>query len=381
MKLQTNVVIALLLSIFAAFATSAQQPAATPPSDETVRIPSEEVHLTVLARGPYAGVLPKLRSTDIVVYEDGIAQTITSMRNTPPSVLVLLDTGAALTFAKSAEMVRVSTKILVDNLPDGSTASVMQYNEQPKTIAPWTSDRMEIAGKLDKGVRSGRRSLLSQALTAAISSFDSRPLENRHLILVTDGLDGHTAIQADGEVFRQIAAANIVVHVISYTDIEQKGAEHAGRRVKFNTRPSKARVPEYIFNDMIQALPLRPEIKAEVIACLKSMNEAQQIVIIDLDTERRKMLRGRRDEWSNAEDALRKVVGDTGGSIDVPISAVDLWRSASEVARSIGMYYDVTYTPAKLISDSGTVKRDILVESRVESVRVWTRKTLVVGKH
>lgn len=376
MKSQTKIVVALLLSISSTFVAVAQQPSATPPTDETVRIPSEEVHLTVLAHGAYAGFLPKLRPSDIVVYEDGVEQTITSMRNTPPSVLVLVDTGAALTFAKSAPMVRISTKILVDNLPERTVTSVMQYHEKPETIATWTEDRTEIVGKLDKGIRSGRRSHLSDALTAALRSFDTRPLENRHLILVTDGLDGQSAIKASGDEFRRIAAANIVVHVISYTDIEQKGAEHAGRRVRLNTRPSKPRVPKVIFDDMIRSLPIR----AEARAFLKSMNEAQQIIIIDLDSERRKMLRGRREEWSKAEDELGEIAIETGGSIDVPVSAVDLWTSASEVARSIGSYYDVTYTPAKTIADSGAVKRDILVESKVESIRVRTRKTLIAGK-
>jgi VWFA-related protein len=352
----------------------AQQQSPTPPIEETVRIRSEEVHLTMLARGAYPGVLPKLRPSDIVVYEDGVAQTITSMRTVPPSVLVVLDTGAALTFAKSAAMVTLSAKILVENLPDGTSASVMQYSEQPHTIAAWTDERMEIINKLDKGVKSGRRSLLSDALRAAVTAFDTRPLENRHLILVTDGLDGHSALKASGEEFRRIAAANIVVHVISYTDIEQKGAERAGRRVKINTRRSKPRVPEEIFDDMIRGVALRAEAKAS----LKAMNEAQQIIIVDLDSERRKMLRGRREEWSAAEDELRTIAGETGGSIDVPISAVDLWTSAAEVARSIGSYFDVTYTPAKSISESGTsVRREILVESRVESVRVRTRRTLI----
>lgn len=376
MNRHLKVLNALLLCVIASFAALAQQPSATPPTEETLRIPSEEVHLTVLAHGAYTGFLPKLRPNDIVVYEDGVAQTITSMRNTPASVMVLLDTGAALTFAKSAAMVRVSAKILVDNLPEGSTVSAMQYHEKPETIAEWTDDRSSIIDRLEKGVRSGRRSMLSEALTSATGAFKSRPAENRHLILVTDGLDASSAIKADSEELRRIAEANIVVHIISYTQIEQKGAELAGRRVKINTRPSKPRVPDYIFDDMIRGLPIRTEAKE----FLKNMNEAQQIIIIDLDSERRKMLRGRREEWSNAEEQLTEIAAETGGSIAVPISAVDLWKSASEVARSIGSHYDVTYTPAKTISDAGVaVKRNILVESKVESIKVRTRRTLIAG--
>ncbi len=107
MKCFTNFAGALLCLASLPMLGVAQQPEPTPP-EETVRIPTQEVHLTVHAQGAFPGFAPKLRPEDIGVFEDGVAQSITSMRSTPASVLLLFDTGAALTFAKSRDMIALT---------------------------------------------------------------------------------------------------------------------------------------------------------------------------------------------------------------------------------------------------------------------------------
>jgi hypothetical protein len=85
---------------------------------------------------------------------------------------------------------------------------------------------------------------------------------------------------------------------------------------------------------------------------MRTANESQQIVIVDLEVERRKMLRTRRGEWEKGEVTLQKVAADTGGSINTPVDTTALLNSAIDVARSIGSNYDVTYTPSRTISDA-----------------------------
>src|SRR6186713_2390142 len=77
---------------------SAQVPEATPTPDDTERVPTEEVHMTISAEGPLRGFTPKLRTSDFTIYEDGVAQTVTGMSLIPAQVMVLIDSGAALTF-------------------------------------------------------------------------------------------------------------------------------------------------------------------------------------------------------------------------------------------------------------------------------------------
>jgi hypothetical protein len=107
------------------------------------------------------------------------------------------------------------------------------------------------------------------------------------------------------------------------------------------------------------------------------MNEAQQIIIVDLDGERKKMLRTRREEWMKGETRLQELAVETGGNVRTPSVPADLFTDAAEIARGIGSHYDVTYTPSRTLAESGgKAKRIVSVASRSDVVKLRTRKTL-----
>lgn len=366
--------------IFVAATLSAQESSPTPPvSDETIRIQTEEVHLTVHAQGAVPGVALKLRSEDLSVFEDGVAQTIASMRNVPASVMLLIDTGAALTFVKSSETVRLTAKLVIGNLPEGTSFSVMQYSERTETIAGWTDDRVDVFSRIDSSIALGRRSMLTDAFATATRMFASRPIENRHLILITDGLNGSKAVNPESAELRQLAATNIVLHVVSLAGIEQAGAESAGKIVKFNTKPSRPRIPSFILDDMLRGLSSHPQIKEEVKAFLRAQNEGTRWLIIDLDRERKRMLNDRRDEWKKAEEQLTVAAAETGGSVSKSADLSELWTGAAEIARAIGMHYSLTYIPS--FSAAGEPKpRSVMVTTGIDGISVRTRKMVVLTK-
>lgn len=362
--------------VFVTATLLAQQASPTPPvSEETIRIQTEEVHLTVHAQGAIPGVALKLRPEDLSVYEDGVAQTIASMRNVPASVLVLIDTGAALTFVKSSETARLSAKLVIGNLPEGTSFSVVQYNERPKTVADWTDNRVDVFSRLDSSVAIGRRSMLTDALTAATTMFAARPIENRHLILITDGLDGSRAVNPESVELRQLAVVNITLHVVSLAGIEQAGAETAGKIVKFNNKPSRPRIPQFVLEDLLRGMPVKEEVKS----FLRAQNEGTRWLIIDLDRERKRMLNGRRDEWKKAEEQLTVAAAETGGSVSKSADLAELWKGAAEIARAIGMHYSLTYMPA--VTASGEPKpRSVRVTTGINGISVRTRKMVVLTK-
>ena len=356
---------------------SAQDPQATPTPEDTERVPTEEVHLTISAQGPLKGFTPKLRTDDFTVYEDGVAQTVTSMTLIPAHVMVLVDSGAALTFAKNRDTTNLAAQLVVSNLPDNTTCSVAQYNERVETIVPWTEDRVGAVSQLIGAIRTGRRSLLGDALKFVLENFKSQPVGNRHLILLTDGIDGPAAIKSESAAFNDLATANIAVHVLSLTTIEQEGAKDAAKIVHLNTRPTKPRVPKEIFDKMVDSLNIDVKLKE----FMKMQNESTRIVIIDLDVERRKMLKARRGEWEKGEVNLQKIATDTGGSIRTPVDSTDLLNASIDVARGIGSHYDVTYTPSRTISEaSDKAPRNVTVASRSDALKLKTRKTLSVPK-
>jgi hypothetical protein len=109
-------------------------------------------------------------------------------------------------------------------------------------------------------------------------------------------------------------------------------------------------------------------------------NEAQQIIIIDLDIERKKMLKDRRAEWEKGEAGLQKIAADTGGYIRTPVDTEGLLASAMEIAEAIGLYYDLTYIPSRAISGATGQERAVSITSRSDAIRLKTRKTLTVGR-
>lgn len=367
----------LLSSMVFLTATFAQQPSPTPLTEDAVRVLTEEVHLTLSAEGPIRGFIPKLRVDDFTIYEDGVPQVVTSIRSLPANVLLLIDTGAALTFAKDRETLDVAAQLFVGNLLEKSAVSVVQYNDRVETLVPWTSDKEIAFASMSGAVRSGRRSLLKEALEYALASLASRPRENRHLVLITDGLDRSTAFKADAVEFKDLEAANVVIHIISLTKMEQDRAKEAAKIVRLNTRPSRPRVPREVFDDMVDALPVSQKHKD----FLKLQNDAPQILIVDLDRERRKMLRARRELWASAELQLSEASVDSGGEMRTPIDAAGLLTAARDVGRSIGWTYDVTYAPAKAISgEREKLFRTISVTSHSDVIKLRTRKSLAVTK-
>ena len=221
--------------------------------------------------------------------------------------------------------------------------------------------------------------MLGDALKYALESFKSQPMANRHLILLTDGIDGPAAIKSESAAFRDLASANISVHVLSLTKMEQEGAKDAVKTVRINLdpHPTRSRVQKEIYDEMLNSLNIRP-VQREF---MRTHNEAQQMVIVDLDIERRKMLKTRRGEWEKGEVILQKIATDTGGNIRTPVDAAGLLNSAIDVARGIGSHYDVTYTPTRVIGEaSGKGPRNVSVASRSDALKLNTRKTLSIPK-
>ncbi len=288
-------------------------------------------------------------------------------------MLVLIDTGAALSFAKTREIATLATQLVVNDLPEGSAFSIMQYSDRIETPIEWTTDRRNAIMSLSTGLTTGRRSLLSDALVEALKTLVTRPAENRHLVLVTDGLDGSRAMNLDSPALRALEEANIVIHVLGYTAMEEDGAKEAMRRVRLNTRPSKPRIPKQVFDDMVRSLSVPLEHKE----FLRMQNEAQQIIIIDLDSERRKMLRARREEWARGETTMAAIAVRSGGSIRVPVDATALLNDAIAIGRSIGEYFDVTYSPEHTAGTAAARQdRTISVTSRSDAIKLHTRKVL-----
>ena len=360
------------------FLTFAQTPTLTP-TDEPIKIFTEEVHLNVSAQNNDGKFVPTLKADDLLIVEEGTPQTITSMKRVPANVLLLLDTGSELNFIKSLKMTRVTAKLFLHSLLPEDTISVMQYYDKIETIADWTQDFNLVSTKLDTKLFSGKRTRFSDALNAAIEQFKTRPLKNRHLVLITDGLENTANESAQINALQNIVAANITVHVLSYTTFEQEQAKKASRRLKLGDGKTKDRVPDEVLESILQMIPEVPG-KVSMRETMRSMYKSQGILVFDLDNERRKLIQKKQDDWQKSQEKLKNLAEDTGGIFQAPEEFETMFRLAIRVANAVDSNYIVTYTPTKPIADTKNFEqRKVRVSSHCDGVEIRSRHKVILN--
>jgi VWFA-related protein len=363
-----GLIILFTFSIFAQQST----PQPTPP-DEPVRILTEEVHLNVTAQTESGRIVPNLKIDDLLVVEEGMPQTITSIKQIPANVLLLLDTGGNLNFAKNKAMTGIAAKVVAKYLSPKDTLAIMQYNDKVETIADWTSDFGAATAEMDKKLLTGKRSRFSEAINASIAMFKARPFENRHLVLISDGVETVADETAQRIALRNLLAANITVHVISYTQLQEQMAQKSTQRIRLGDGKTKPRIPPFIYESML--IGLSPEQKS----FLKAMNEAQAIVILNTDNEMIRAVRQKREAWRTSEAKLQNLAEDTGGMFQAPEEYETVLKLAVEIAKAIDSNYVISYTPTKPIAESPKgAARKVRVSSHLNGVQIRSRQKIIV---
>ena len=172
---------------------------------------------------------------DILVLEDGQPQQIRSARRVPAHVLLLLDTGGELNSFKRVRLTREIARALVTSLSDQDEILVMQFNSKIETLQSWTKDRSAVLSVLDTSLFSGKRARFFNALIAAATKLRDRPQGNRHVVMITDGVESPGERVDRSAAFGQLQAANAVVHIISYTSVSNATMAHQ-RKLKAKAR-------------------------------------------------------------------------------------------------------------------------------------------------
>lgn len=368
-------VFAVGITIIFTFSCLAQNATPQPtPTDEPIRILTEEVHLNVAAQTADGKVVPALKIEDLLVVEEGTPQTITNIKQIPANVLLLLDTGGNLNFAKNKAMTGIAAKVVANNLSPKDSLAVVQYGDRVETIADWTNDFKLAMETMDKKLLTGKRSRFSEALNSSVEMFRRRPLENRHLILISDGVENVADEATQQTALQNLLAANITVHVISYTELQEQMAQKSTQRVRLGDGKTKPRIPEDVFEGM--TIGMSPEQKAY----LKARNEAQAIIIYNTDNEMIRAVRRQREAWRASQEKLQNLAEDTGGMFQAPEEYQTILTLAAEIARAIDSNYVITYLPNKQIADSSkATTRKVRVSSRLNGIQIHSRQKIVIN--
>src|SRR4051812_12625559 len=165
------------------------KPTPTPQDDEAERIYTEEVRLPVFAYDEAGRPDIRLERDDVLIVEDDVPQEVRSVRRVPASIVIVLGTGWDLDPIVRANDTRDIALSLIAGLKDGDQLAVIQFNDKTATLQEWTSEKASAARAIKSKLVSGSGSNLSRAIKRATEMLSERPVGNRHLVLVTDGID------------------------------------------------------------------------------------------------------------------------------------------------------------------------------------------------
>jgi VWFA-related protein len=342
------------------------------PEDETERVYTEEVRIPVFAFDEQGRFDPRLEVDDVLVVEDGVPQQVKSVRRTPASVLVVLGTGWDLDPALRANTTRDIALGVLKDLREGDRVAALQFNDRTTILQDWTGDRAQAARALKSKLASGSGSNLSRAVKRAVELLQTQPVGNRHLVLVTDGIDTASSAEYQDAV-KKLIAAQTTLHVLSYTAV----ARAQNKQPWWKTPPEKPGMTQSTADQATVGIdPTRPPGARSSVGV--NPHDVNSGVTFDPALRRRRKEAER--EMKRGETRLKSLTDETGGRILTPDSTDEMIAEGAGVAREIDSQYVVTYRPKRPLRRAPASEyRKIYVGARRVGLNLRARRGYVVG--
>ena len=335
----------------------------TPTPDDAIKIETEEIKLNVLAFDVNGDFFRGVAANDIVITEDNILHPPASVRRIPANVLIVMDTGGELRSMKSLDRTRKVARALVNSLQSEDSVAIMQYSDRAELVDEWTTDRTVTNNAINNRSKFGRRSAFVDAVLLATDLLKKLPVDNRQLVLITDGTDSLGKSSAKFDAFQALLATDISVHVLSYSAMEGDAIEPRTKGI------SQSPPPKAMPDEIAQQLPNGAR---DVATAPKSMT-------ISLDRSLIKRMKQRKLELDIAGEDLEKLTQNTNGVFISPDTADEMVSKASLVAKMIDSAYVVTYSPKIPVTETrGMAERKIDVTSKRSGLIVQARRKLLI---
>ncbi|MFN2413353.1 MAG: VWA domain-containing protein [Pyrinomonadaceae bacterium] len=342
-------------------------PTPTPtPDDESVRVITEEIKLNVLAFDEEGRHFSGVTANDLVIAENNILHQPTSVRRVPANVLIVMDTGGELRQVKSLDQTRKTARGVVGALRPEDSVAILQYNDRAEVVSEWTVDKQNAMAAIGR-TKFGRRSMFVDALRLSREFLMKSGLDNKHLVLITDGTDSSAPAATKHEALRDLLATDISVHVLSYTGLEITDITPRTKAIT-NSPPPKA-MPD--------------EIAATLPPGARDVATTPKMKAIFLDRKHLKTLRNRKADLEISQQQLSTLAENTNGEFILPESTDEMVEKTALIAKLIDSSYVVTYTPKIPVSenrDTGMRERNIIVTSKRPGLIVEARRKLVIEK-
>lgn len=364
MKVLSSFSFAAVLFFFLASLANAQSGRVqqTPTPDDTIKVTTEEIKLNVLAFDDRGNFFRDVTASDIVISENNILHQPASVRRMPANVLIVMDTGGEMRSVKSLDKTRTIARGVIENLQAGDSVAVMQYSDKAEIVSVWSSDKPQMLDAL-KRTKFGRRSMFVDGLRLATEYLLKSGLDNKHLVLITDGSDSSGRSSAKFEAIQRLLATDISVHVLSYAAMELADIEPRTKGIS-NSPPSKA-MPD--------------EVAAQLPNGVRDVATAPKMKSINLDRTLIKKMKARKTDLEVSGQQMENLAANTNGEFISPDSVDELIEKTALVARMIDSTYVVTYVPKVPVVDTrGIAERNIDVTSKRPGLVVAARRKLLI---
>jgi VWFA-related protein len=308
----------LLLLVWAvaglnAFAQTSQdkdrKPASPTPGEEKISIDTTEVLLPVTVRDSSGAFVPDLKLQDFQVFEDGIAQPISSFafKRMPVHVVLLIDTSSSVT--REIEDFKAAAMQFVERLDPEDKVCLIRFDDVVELVQDWTSSRATFRRALNR-IQTGMFTKFHDALYLAAHEQLGKVKGRKAVIVLTDGIDSGRGSITQDRAFRALVEEEVPVYAVSKTRIQ-------GRR-------DREQLEFYNKGSQSTSNQLR-------IDGLKLSLEQLQI----------------------SEQFLVRMTEETGGRIYLPESFDNLTAAYQQVADELRSQYVIFYTPTNSERDGG----------------------------
>lgn len=331
-------------------AASPTPPSSSPPPDneDSIKVFTEEVRIPVFAYDDYGNFDRTIEPDDLLILEDGVPQTVRSVRHTPANVLLLLDTGGEGVgtggVSKSTSLTREAAVHVIAGLHKEDQLALIQFADRAEVLQSWTTDRQTLAAALKWKLHSGKRVRLAEAIAAAAQIFKDAPEGNRHIVLITDGVEtsGTTNINR-ADALKQLSAARATVHVISYTEFVRQKQSDKTKVGKTNEEIRQRDSIAVIANAGINPNPVGQSFPSSA----GGGGGGGSGRSIAFDPAMKRVRKAYEADVRRSEQWLTNLALETGGRIWLPLTAQEMLDESGKVAHDIGAQYVVTYKPKR----------------------------------
>lgn len=337
-------------------------PTPTPKEDDTERVETEEIKLNVVAFDDNGNFVGDVKESDLVITENNILHQPSSVRRIPANVLIVLDTGGELRQVKSLEQTRRTARALITALNPGDSIAIMQYSDKAEIVGEWTTNKSQ-ASKIIGKTNFGRSSVFTDALKLAREFMSKNPIENKHVVLISDGTDTMNGEAAKRQAIQELVATDISVHVISYSRMEVRDIAPRTKSVSNSAPP--------------QAMP--PEVAGGLPNGVRDVATAPKAKSINLDRKQLRSLRNRKTDLENSEKQLDALADSTNGTAVNPETLDEMIDKTALIAKMIDASYAVTYIPKIPVANGTPSERNIQVTSRRPGLLVEARRKVAVS--